>query len=566
MNNSDNDNLIDIHSNDVSIIDLDDIPSSSSSSSSGIPSPWNDCPPSVVRTKSSASTESVAPKPARTSKPARKKCLANNKKTIHKEDEMSFTDMSTTSSLPRPDATKGPAGAKENNQPKGTSIRRRKKGQWGGKKKSAPKTTNSSMSHDASLSSAVANTKTKAADADTTKHFHCYLLRSLDPDHPLKTYIGFTTHPQRRIRQHNGILKNAGAHKTKRAGRPWSFVCVVHGFQDKITALQFEWAWQHVDKSLAFREAVGSERAGKMKRRYGPKARLDELRVLVRECLPFSLYALTIYFPERKYHDLYSGLMKRGKDGNPYKKNDDESEAHVPLTNFEICSLENMPVSREVAALKKKKVAERELKKKTGKQKSPTGAESDDSDLSEWLQNVKSVVFEEGNTLSDLDNTDDDEGDDDSDSKCSNLMTIAENGNSSSDDLCKNGADDDNVHSAAEMKFKKETAPVFGNPLEPHPNHKDLDDVSKDFLSLSMDVSVRQYALMDNTEGCDFSTISSAESTSHCSISKDNALVVTRKDCKLPEEKTQQTSTTNNKSGKSTKANMCDVVDLCDSP
>lgn len=23
-------------------------------------------------------------------------------------------------------------------------------------------------------------------------HFHCYLLRSLDPNHPRKTYVGFT--------------------------------------------------------------------------------------------------------------------------------------------------------------------------------------------------------------------------------------------------------------------------------------------------------------------------------------------------------------------------------------
>lgn len=35
-----------------------------------------------------------------------------------------------------------------------------------------------------------------------SKYF-CYLLRSLNPIHPNSTYIGFTTNPFRRIRQHN---------------------------------------------------------------------------------------------------------------------------------------------------------------------------------------------------------------------------------------------------------------------------------------------------------------------------------------------------------------------------
>jgi structure-specific endonuclease subunit SLX1 len=68
--------------------------------------------------------------------------------------------------------------------------------------------------------------------------FNCYLLRSLSPRHPHSTYIGFTTDPRNRIRQHNGEI-SAGARKTH-AARPWEMVAVVTGFRSQIEALQFE--------------------------------------------------------------------------------------------------------------------------------------------------------------------------------------------------------------------------------------------------------------------------------------------------------------------------------------
>ena len=140
-------------------------------------------------------------------------------------------------------------------------------------------------------------------DITEINHFYCYLLHSLAPA-SLKTYIGFTTHPQRRIRQHNGELAN-GARRTK-SGRPWEYVAIVDGFQSKISAMKFEWAWQNVHKSLVFRQAVGCDKlARKMKRRRGIKPRLDELGILMNDCSPFNTLPLKVYFLEKEYQDLF---------------------------------------------------------------------------------------------------------------------------------------------------------------------------------------------------------------------------------------------------------------------
>lgn len=45
--------------------------------------------------------------------------------------------------------------------------------------------------------------------------FACYLLVSLSPDARVRSYIGFTVNPPRRLRQHNGEIVS-GAFRTRR--------------------------------------------------------------------------------------------------------------------------------------------------------------------------------------------------------------------------------------------------------------------------------------------------------------------------------------------------------------
>ena len=58
------------------------------------------------------------------------------------------------------------------------------------------------------------------------------------------TYAGVSPDPVQRLRKHNGEIKG-GAKYTTSKGSGWKHVCIVSGFQNKIQALQFEWAVKH---------------------------------------------------------------------------------------------------------------------------------------------------------------------------------------------------------------------------------------------------------------------------------------------------------------------------------
>ncbi len=68
-----------------------------------------------------------------------------------------------------------------------------------------------------------------------------------------QTYIGATTDPDRRLRQHNKEI-SGGAKTTSikvNMGEIWVRHCYVKGFPDWQSCLQFEWRWKQLTRKLS---------------------------------------------------------------------------------------------------------------------------------------------------------------------------------------------------------------------------------------------------------------------------------------------------------------------------
>ena len=124
--------------------------------------------------------------------------------------------------------------------------------------------------------------------------YFVYLLRSTC--HKGATYIGFSTDPGHRLRQHNGDVKGGARHTSKYS--PWTHVCVISGFLNKNMALMFEWHWQHSP-------ATGVNHQGR-----GPHRKL----ILLVGLLGDELWAqcdLTVNFLEDDGFHLFTKLNQR---------------------------------------------------------------------------------------------------------------------------------------------------------------------------------------------------------------------------------------------------------------
>lgn len=77
-------------------------------------------------------------------------------------------------------------------------------------------------------------------DSSGTKRFFVYWIRS-----GTSSYIGATVDPQKRLRQHCGVIQG-GAKRTR--GKLWTFECVISGFRTWHEALCFEWSFKYHSK------------------------------------------------------------------------------------------------------------------------------------------------------------------------------------------------------------------------------------------------------------------------------------------------------------------------------
>ncbi|THH21381.1 hypothetical protein EW146_g138 [Bondarzewia mesenterica] len=156
---------------------------------------------------------------------------------------------------------------------------------------------------------ATTNSRSSLANHRFPAFYACYLLKSVCV--PTAIYIGSTPNPSRRIRQHNGEIAQ-GAHKTVR-NRPWVMQMIVYGFPSRLTALQFEWAWQHHHKSRQLRDEEG-------KPLFSRSRKMPHLTKVVRtmlSCQPYNTWPLHVKLFTNDAIEAWDGTTKGRKGSVP---------------------------------------------------------------------------------------------------------------------------------------------------------------------------------------------------------------------------------------------------------
>lgn len=140
--------------------------------------------------------------------------------------------------------------------------------------------------------------------------FYCYLLCT---ESGAQTYVGATTDPERRLRQHNGELSGGARATAMRVarGQSWKRVCYISGIPEWRSALQIEWRWKQLSRTTFknIRDPV--------ERRLRALKRLLELEKPTEKGIPYDAYPSGR--PEiiwenndgdnlKEYETLYSGL------------------------------------------------------------------------------------------------------------------------------------------------------------------------------------------------------------------------------------------------------------------
>ncbi len=125
---------------------------------------------------------------------------------------------------------------------------------------------------------------------ETSRHF-VYLLETTDAavSKRRRAYVGYTTNPTRRLRQHNREIKG-GAGRT--SGRSWKLVVVVSGFKTRLEALRFEWMLQHPYKSKRCRDVI-KERFG-LRKKYTAERKREETETILERVEPWRSMGLQL--------------------------------------------------------------------------------------------------------------------------------------------------------------------------------------------------------------------------------------------------------------------------------
>ncbi len=202
---------------------------------------------------------------------------------------------------------------------------------------------------------------TSSSEKALVESFHgVYLLCSLNPRMKGRTYIGFTVDPERRLRQHNRGRAFGGAWRTSDRG-PWAMLLVVHGFPNAISALRFEWAWQHPRRSRRLADVAAkrsSERMfeynfrllGEMLRR-GPWNRLPLTVRWIRPDVRFAEFP-----PERtppRHVKVVTGPVASVKPNKKRKKKGQQQEEEEEEEGGLICAvcIEEVPPADQIQCL-----------------------------------------------------------------------------------------------------------------------------------------------------------------------------------------------------------------------
>lgn len=210
--------------------------------------------------------------------------------------------------------------------------------------------------------------KTGEDVAEKVEDFYgVYLLVSQNPKYKGRTYVGFTVDPERRLKQHNGGREAGGACRTSNRG-PWAMILIVHGFPNMISALRFEWAWQHPKRSRRLNQVPAKKKYEKLVHYHirllsemltiGPWCRLP---LSVRWLRPDLKADLALDFPRDKqppihmpvlYGPVKSVKLKKAKKS---KQNPDDPEAECSSTPL-LCGLcfETVASEDRVQCLSKK--------------------------------------------------------------------------------------------------------------------------------------------------------------------------------------------------------------------